>query len=164
MGISLEPNNISRGGEYNPAMPDFRFYHPIEVRYGDLDPQGHVNNARYLTYFEQARVAYIRHLGLWNGGSFKDFGVILAEAKLTFLAPVVFGQPIRAGVRVTKLGNKSLTMEYILEDVESGKGLCSGSAVLVAYNYHRAETIPVPETWRAALRAFEGLDENTENP
>ena len=37
-------------------MADFRFYHPIEVRYGDLDPQGHVNNARYLTYLEQARI------------------------------------------------------------------------------------------------------------
>jgi acyl-CoA thioester hydrolase len=44
-------------------MPGFHYYHPIEVRYGDLDPQGHVNNARYLTYLEQARIGYIRHLG-----------------------------------------------------------------------------------------------------
>ncbi|NOY99067.1 MAG: acyl-CoA thioesterase, partial [Chloroflexi bacterium] len=39
-------------------MSDFHFYHPIVVRYGDLDPQGHLNNARYLTYFEQARIHY----------------------------------------------------------------------------------------------------------
>ena len=34
-------------------MTHFNFYHPVEVRYGDLDPQGHVNNAKFLTYFEQ---------------------------------------------------------------------------------------------------------------
>ena len=38
-------------------MDDFKFHHPIEVRYSDLDPQGHVNNARFLTFFEQARVS-----------------------------------------------------------------------------------------------------------
>jgi len=48
---------------YNHPMAEFNYYHPIEVRYGDLDPQGHVNNARYLTYFEQARINYIAHLG-----------------------------------------------------------------------------------------------------
>ena len=44
-------------------MSQFRFYHPIEVRYGDLDPQGHVNNAKHLTYFEQARISYMVELG-----------------------------------------------------------------------------------------------------
>ncbi len=42
--------------KYNRRMTDFRFFHPVEVRYGDLDPQGHLNNAKYLTFFEQARV------------------------------------------------------------------------------------------------------------
>jgi hypothetical protein len=51
-------------------MNEFRFYHPIEVRYSDLDPQGHVNNAKFLTYLEQARIEYIGKLGLWDGSSF----------------------------------------------------------------------------------------------
>jgi len=42
---------------YNFLMTDFHYYCPIDVRYGDLDPQGHVNNARFLTYFEQAELA-----------------------------------------------------------------------------------------------------------
>jgi len=54
-------------------MSQFNFYHPIEVRYGDLDPQGHVNNAKQVTYFEQARIAYKIHLGLFAiGQSFMD--------------------------------------------------------------------------------------------
>jgi acyl-CoA thioester hydrolase len=43
-------------------MPDFRFNYPIEVRFSDTDAMGHVNNAVYLTYFEQARLAYWREL------------------------------------------------------------------------------------------------------
>src|SRR5512133_2916352 len=99
-------------------MDEFRFYHPIEVRYGDLDPQGHVNNARYLTYMEQARIHYIRAVGLWDGHSFLDIGIIVADAHLTFKAPILFGQQVQVGARVTRLGNKSLTMEYRLRDAQ----------------------------------------------
>jgi len=44
------------------SLEDFRFYHPIEIRYGDIDAQGHVNNACYFTYMEQTRVRYIGSL------------------------------------------------------------------------------------------------------
>lgn len=139
------------------TIPEFHFFHPIEVRYGDLDPQGHVNNAKYLTYLEQGRVAYIQHLGLWQGSSFQDFGVILADAQVTFRAPIYFGQDVRVGVRVTSLGNKSMKMEYVLEDCKDGRQLAAGSTVLVAYDYHAAKTIPIPKTWRSAIVAFEAL-------
>jgi len=137
-------------------MPEFRFFHPIEVRYGDLDPQGHVNNAKYLTYIEQARIAYIRRLGLWQEGqSFLDVGIILADAQVTFLASIQFGQNVRVGVRTSRLGNKSLTMEYRLEDADSGAELATGSTALVAYDYRVRKTIPIPGEWREKITAFE---------
>lgn len=148
---------ISYNSRMNAGTSAFKFYHLIEVRYGDLDPQGHVNNARYLTYFEQARIAYIVNLGLWDGHSWLDIGVILAEAQLTFRAPVLFGQPVRVGVQVTRLGNKSLTMVYCLESSTNGQELASGSTVLVTYDYHKNATIPIPDAWRDAIIAFEGL-------
>ena len=138
-------------------MAEFRFYHPIEVRYGDLDPQGHVNNARYLTYMEQARISYIHALGLWPGGSFLDVGIILADVSVTFHAPILFGQQVRVGVRVSQIGNKSLSMEYCLEDGSSGQQLASGLSVLVAYDYREGRSMPVPEDWRSAILQFEGL-------
>jgi acyl-CoA thioester hydrolase len=139
-------------------MSEFRFYHPIEVRYGDLDPQGHVNNAKYLTYFEQARVHYLLHLGLFEEShSFTNIGIILADAHVTFLASIQFGQPVRVGVRTSRLGNKSMTMEYRLEDAETGQELATGSTVLVAYDYRTNETIPIPEEWREKINRFEGL-------
>jgi acyl-CoA thioester hydrolase len=141
-------------------VADFRFYHPIEVRYGDLDPQGHVNNARYLTYFEQARIAYITHLGLWDGNSFLDVGIILADAHITFYAPVLFGQQVRVGVRASRLGVKSLDMGYCLEEARRGEKLASGSSVLVAYDYRGGCTIPIPENWRKTIAVYEGLPED----
>jgi acyl-CoA thioester hydrolase len=138
-------------------MAEFRFYHPIEVRYGDLDPQGHLNNAKYLTYIEQARIHYLHQLGLWDGGSFLNIGIILADVHLTFRSPIHFGQMVRVGVRVSRLGDKSLNMVYRLEDASTGQELAYGSTVSVAYNYHERKTIPVPESWRKSITAFEGL-------
>jgi acyl-CoA thioester hydrolase len=138
-------------------MSEFRYYQPIDIRYSDLDPQGHVNNAKFLTYMEQARIGYISHLGLWDGGSFLDVGIILADVHLVFRAPILFGQKVRVGVRVKRLGNKSLDMEYGLEDAESRQELASGSTVLVAYDYRAGRTISIPANWRQAIASFEGL-------
>ncbi len=138
-------------------MSDFNFYHPIEVRYGDLDPQGHLNNAKYLTYMEQARIAYIRHLGLWSGGSFMDIGVILAEVRVTYKAPIHWGQPVRVGVKVTRLGNKSFDIHYTIEDAATGVEHANGFTVQVAYDYKTGKTIPIPDRWRETLTEFENL-------
>jgi acyl-CoA thioester hydrolase len=140
-------------------MPTFRFYHPIEVRYGDLDPQGHLNNARYLTYMEQARIHYIQHLGLWNGGSFMNLGVILASIHIDFRNPVQFGQAVRVGVRTARLGEKSLETQHLIEDASSRQVLAEATAVLVAYDYQKGESVPVPEAWRRVIVQFENLDE-----
>ena len=138
-------------------MPEYRFYHPITVRYGDLDPQGHVNNAKYLTYFEQSRIAYIQHLGLWDGKSFMDVGIILVEARVTFFSTVRLGQEVRVGVRVTRMGNKSFDMEYSLEDIPTSRELAFGFAVLVTYDYENRQSIPIPEVWRHAICTFEEI-------
>jgi acyl-CoA thioester hydrolase len=141
-------------------MSDFHFYHPIEVRYGDLDPQGHVNNAKHLTYFEQARIAYMIELGLFTKDqSYMEIGVILADIHITYFEPVYFGQNIKVGVRVAKLGNKSMTWEQNIVDADSGKEIAKGEVVMVTYNYREAQTISIPENWRRKIIEFEGLEQ-----
>jgi len=138
-------------------MAEFNFYHSIEVRYGDLDPQGHVNNARFLTYMEQARIEYIRRLGLWNGGSFQDIGIILADIQVSFRAPILFGMQVLTGVRISRLGSKSLVMDYRLADAQTGQEFAAGSSVIVTYDYPSERTIPIPDSWRKVIAEFEGL-------
>jgi len=139
-------------------MTQFNFYHPIEVRYGDLDPQGHVNNAKQLTYFEQARIAYKTRLGLFTKGqSFMEIGVILADVHITYLEPIYYGQEIKVGVRTVKLGNKSMIWEQNIVDAGTGKILAKGEVVLVAYDYSEEKTISVPQEWREKIKQFESL-------
>lgn len=141
------------------AMTDFHFYHLIEVRYGDLDPQGHVNNAKFLTYIEQARVFYLKQLELWEGGSFLDMGIILADVQLTFRKAIQFGDPVRVGVCISQIGKKSMTSEYRLEDARDESVFATGISVLVAYDYHARRSVPIPEEWRKVIQRFEGLSE-----
>jgi acyl-CoA thioester hydrolase len=139
-------------------MANFRFYHPMEVRYGDLDPQGHLNNSRHLTYFEQARVAYMIELGLFTKDqSFMELGVIVADVHITYLEPVFFGQNIRVGVHVAKLGTKSMTWEQNMIDADTGQELAKGEVVIVTYDYKEGKTISIPENWREKFIEFEGL-------
>ncbi len=136
-------------------MKVYRFFHPIEVRYGDLDPQGHVNNAKYLTYLEQARIAYFIHLGLRKGNSFMDLGVILADIHITYKVPIIFGQAIHVGVVFTKLGNKSMHVEQKIENPQSGQIYATANIVLVAYDYHNQQTVSIPDHWRKTIDNFE---------
>ncbi len=138
-------------------MPDYKFFHPTEVRYGDLDPQGHVNNAKHLTYFEQARIHYWIELSLFSKDqSFMEIGVIVADAHIRYLLPVRWGYPLKVGVRTASIGNKSFTIEQCLVN-ESGERLYSeGTLVNVAFDYRASASIRVPDNWRQAMEKFEG--------
>src|SRR5512143_2850546 len=106
MAISRHPRDAAAAASsrYNPRMPVYRFFHPIEVRYGDLDPQGHLNNAKYLTYFEQARVRYWTELGLFSADqSFSEIGVIIADIHIQYKAPVHWGAPVKVGVHTASI-------------------------------------------------------------
>ncbi|NCP87338.1 acyl-CoA thioesterase [bacterium] len=138
-------------------MTEFNFYHPIEVRYADIDAQGHMNNAKYLTFFEQARIHYLLHLGLFRREqSFDDIGIILADVHLTFLAPVTWQTPVTVGVKTSRIGNKSMTVLNSLFNAESGEEMARAEIVLVTYDYHTGKTVPVPAEWREKIGAFDG--------
>ena len=137
-------------------MDDFRYYHSIEVRYGDIDAQRHVNNACYFTYMETARSKYVQHLGLWDGRNFDRIGIILLEINCVFKKPIVYGQQIRVGAKITRMGNKSMDFSHVIEDSLTGEELARGKAIVVAYDYQCNQSIPIPETWRETIENFEG--------
>ena len=144
-------------GRYNTCMADIKFFHPMEVRYGDLDAQGHLNNAKYLTYFEQARVKYFEELGLFSKDqSFMDIGVIIADIHIQYMAPVMMGADVKVGVRTTRLGNKSITVQQTLVENATGQVYADGTVVLVSYDYRAHKTTPVSEEWRRRFTEFEG--------
>ena len=138
-------------------MNSFHFYYPLQVRYGDLDAQWHVNNAYFLVFLEQTRFPYLVDLGLFDGKSFFDVGLIVVDAHIAYTAPIDLLKKIRNGCRVSRIGNKSMVFEYQIEEEGSGKVLCSAETVMVAYDYRAHESKPVPADWREKISNYEGV-------
>ena len=125
------------------------FVHEEQVRFRDLDPMGHVNNAVFLTYLEQARVAFFAEMGAATG--LDDMNMIVARVEIDFKAPVRLGQEVEVSVRASRFGTKSFDLDYELR-VE-GELVAVAKSVQVAYDYKRREPVPVPAEWREKLSA-----------
>ena len=123
------------------------FVHRHPVRFNDLDAFGHVNNAVYLTYLEEARIAFLEHLGLVR--ELADMAMILARAEIDFRSPARAGDELDIAVRATRLGTKSFELGY--EVASGGRLLAEARSVQVGYDYARRETVAIPETWRRKL-------------
>jgi acyl-CoA thioester hydrolase len=106
---------------------------------------GHVNNAVFLTYLEEARIAYLLPFGAEVGH------MILARVEVDFRAPLRSGDELEIGVRPTTVGTKSFGLEY---EVRSGdKVAAEAKTVIVSFDYEAGRSVELPETWREALAA-----------
>ncbi|HAF60907.1 MAG TPA: acyl-CoA thioesterase [Anaerolineaceae bacterium] len=138
-------------------MSEFRFYYPVQVRYSDLDAQWHVNNARFLTFLEEARLHYLLDLGLWDGNSFLDLGVIIADIHIAYLAPIKLDEEIKIGMRVARIGNKSMTIENEILGSHHDDLKARAEVIWVTYDFRTQQTIPVPDAWRKVIQEYEGI-------
>ena len=136
----------------------FTYIHPITVRYADLDPQGHVNNAVYLTYLESARLGYYEQAGIWVPNSDKYTGLVVARVEIDYLAPIRYGEALQVGLRLARMGEKSLTFTFRIEAVNTGQPAARGISVMVAYDNASIKSRPIPAAWREKLKQFEGVD------
>jgi len=136
-------------------MDRFTYDHPITVRYDDLDPQGHVNNAVYLTYVEISRLGYYEATGIWRGDSGMLTGMVVAHIDIDYLAPITLGQDIRVGTRLVRIGNKSLTLAFQMESLPEKALAARGTSVMVAYDNDAQQSIPFPPEWREKILKYE---------
>src|SRR6478752_4362546 len=90
----------------------------LPVQWSEMDALGHVNNARFFTWFESARIALFERIGVATTGP-AGIGPILATTSCDFLRPVVYPATLRVGVRVSKIGETSLGMEYEITDANA---------------------------------------------
>ena len=135
--------------------PRFSYYHPIQIRYGDLDMQRHVNNAVYLTYLESARLGYYEQAGIWKRETGLLTGMVVARIEIDYLAPIIFGQAIQVGLRVDRIGQKSLNFTNQIESVDQVQVYARGKTVMVAFDDAKQQSIQVPDSWREKITLFE---------
>ena len=98
-----------------PPGGEFRFEHPIEVRFNDTDAFGHVNNAVYLTYFEAARAGYYARVAgtpFGTGAHAAERTFVVAEATVVYRRPAFFGEQLLVGVRFSWTSRTAFGLEY----------------------------------------------------
>lgn len=127
-------------------MSDFAYETKISTRYQDLDALGHVNNAVYATYLEEARISYFRdELGLDTD----EIATVVVHLELDFEAPLTDPQTVTVGIDVSDIGAKSFTLAYEIAD--GGATYATGETVLVWIDRETGTSISIPEPIRAKL-------------
>jgi acyl-CoA thioester hydrolase len=120
-----------------------------------MDTFGHVNNACYLTYFEEARIAFMNDLVGWKYDWSKN-GVIVARAEIDYRLPVDFRNELYVYTDCIKVGTKSFTLSYRMVRVNKTdeQDVATGLTVLVMYDYEKGNSVPVPDDWRKRLEKY----------
>jgi acyl-CoA thioester hydrolase len=140
---------------------DFAHRVVIDVRFADTDAMGHVNNAVYLTYCEMARIRY------WSdvtgepvaSGQQGAESLILAEARITYRAPLFHGERVTVETRATHIGRSSFTLEHRLTAARPGapaRLVAVSASILVRYDYATAAPVPLDPRFVAAIEGIEG--------
>lgn len=115
----------------------------IAVRWGDMDAGGHVNNSRFFSYFEEARVDWLG--ATLDGPLFVESGPVLAEASCDFQQPLVHPASLTINVYATPPGRSSLRTVYDAALTDSDERVAVGTAVLVWVDVDTGEPVPVPD-------------------
>ncbi|RRJ31006.1 acyl-CoA thioesterase [Halocatena pleomorpha] len=121
----------------------------ISVRYRDLDPENHVNNAVYGTYIEQARLGYLDRVLETRD----EYRVVLAHLSIDYQQPVTLSdESVAVTVRTTELNSSSIPMEFELRT--SSGVVATGESVMVTVD-DDGEPRPIPTAWRDRISSFE---------
>lgn len=128
------------------------FTHAMSVRWGDMDALGHVNNAIYFQYLEQARIAWFESIGAAGGLLGEQSGPLIVNAACTFLRPVTYPATLRIDVFGASPGRSSFEMEYEIRDAERRDVLyTTGASKVVWVDYEANRSTPIPAAVRGIL-------------
>ena len=129
------------------------------MRWQDADLQGVLNNAVYLTLFEQARLEYFGSLGLLRDGP--SFPFLLGTTSVRYLAPIRAGEQLDVRSRVTRLGGKSFDMEYEVHRVDADDGPAALGLATLVWVDKSLQSQVIPEPVRVLVAGREGISVRT---
>jgi acyl-CoA thioester hydrolase len=136
-------------------LAEFRMTTALHVRFRDTDAMGHVNNAVYLTYLEQARVEYLKRvMGLTKPA---DFGIIIARVEIDYRSPVEIDDELVIGARVTQIGGASFDMAYRIVERKTGRVVAEARTVQVSFDYKHNKVRKLPQDVADKVRDYDGL-------
>lgn len=126
----------------------------IQVRFRDCDVMGHVNNAVYLSYFEQARMHYFEQM-VGTEWDWKKNGILLVKNEVTYLQPILLQDVPEILVFLKEIGTKSFTLSYKV--LVNDKLVSTGESKLVCFDFFEQRTVEVSAEMRKGLEKLEML-------
>jgi len=144
-----------------PASDHARHVEPITVRWGDMDSMGHVNNAKYFTYSESARMSYFAAVRMQEHREDERHGPALVTATLNFRRQVRYPAELEVATRVSEIGRRSFKMEYEIFYRGTDERVADGTGVIAWIDYEAGRSVPLPESLKEEIRRFEGMSTDT---
>jgi acyl-CoA thioester hydrolase len=138
------------------AREDFAFRHALRVRWAEVDKQGVVFNGNYFLYFDVAITEYWRAIGLdYPDGIVKAYGTDLYAVKATaeYHGSAGFDDILDIYGRTARLGRSS--MQFLLEIWRGEEQLVSGEQIYVNADPASRKSVPLPESLRQKITAYE---------
>ena len=137
-------------------MNAWDFLARVEVRFRDCDPMGHVNNAVYNTYLEDARLKYWRAVigDLVPRGT----SYIVARMEMDYRAPAGPGDELEVRLRVDGIGRSSFVVAGQIACPADGRVILDSRGVMVMYDYERQTSVEIPDDVRQRIEAHAGRE------
>ena len=136
-------------------MNGFSFNFPYRVGVADINYGGHVANSAVLNFFQDARIAYLAHLGPYSEFDLGGCGIIMPEAHIFFRKEMFLGEQLSIGVKSKELKRSSWVMEYRIE--RNSELTAEGETPLVCFNYQTRKLCRIPSVFRNDLTRYESL-------
>lgn len=118
---------------------DYPHHYELKTRWKDIDSFGHVNNAVFLTYFEDARITYFKR---WNITE-KNKSLIVASIKIDFLQQIDHPSDLIVGQKISRIGNSSFDIQSTLFIKDDPKSAASAVVACVCFNYEQNKSVTV---------------------
>ena len=136
---------------------DFHFFHRLRVRYSEVDWQGIVFNAHYLTYLDVAVTEYFRNLRIDYKRLAQEgkMDMALVKTTLEFRSSAMFDDELEIGTRISNMGNKSYCVDFEIYKTDLDDLVFSAKTIYVNYNPLKRRAEPVPDFFRSLVRTFE---------
>lgn len=132
-----------------PQRSTYPYQTPITTRWNDNDIYGHINNVAYYGFFDTAANRYLIEHGLDIHAA--DIIGVVVESKCQYHTPLAYPQPLVAGVRVDRLGTRSVTYGIAIFDERDALAAAHGQFVHVFVGRTTRAPVAIPDNLRAAL-------------
>ncbi|MEM1244473.1 MAG: thioesterase family protein [Pseudomonadota bacterium] len=123
----------------------------IPTRWGDMDAFGHMNNAVYLTYFEQARIQWFESLNIFISNQTE--GPIQYDSHVTYLRPIVYPATLFIDLNIVEFSQRSFVVGYaVYISEQKDKKFAEGTTKIVWFDYQQGKSKAIPESLLARLK------------